>query len=309
MGATEGKEAAATLKPSSSVPAQGGNSGVRAQGGNSGVRAQGGNSGVRAQGGNGLRWIEPEVWGFRAWSCLFGLAAEAEKRAQGRDRGGALAVWQQWLAIVALLPQILPCPSCRRCCARFLAANPPEQSRPVRWLARLRRSVQERNAAAPDASRLEAYQRRILAQLDAVGTAPVICTAPTDPQEEARELAEVRPRFLGRALLGPLWVMDTLLFLACVALTVDPPAAGSVSIAADLSPIAADLSPIAAAIAQLAPHDLGLAASSPGTSADGREALEWLLKSRPLAEDALARKGFIGALAQIRVGVRDSQKQ
>jgi Erv1 / Alr family len=131
-----------------------------------------------------VRWIDPDVWGFRAWSVLFALARNVSSAQQ---KG-------YWYALLRLLPFVLPCHTCRCCCGKFISKNPPEKREPVKWLCELRQEVAARNLKSADCNRLD---RCLLATEDA------------------------ESRFKLRENLPFLWTMDAFLFLSCVAMTLN----------------------------------------------------------------------------------------
>lgn len=134
--------------------------------------------------------MEPETWGFRAWSTLFGLASSLSTLKK-----------PVWLRLVRLLPDILPCQTCRTSCAKFIEHHPPEKSlnAPLQWLCTLRRNVILRNSKSPDANRLDVA-------LKACGLA------------EATDEMMIQ-RFAKRLTFPAFWVYDVFLFLSFIAMT------------------------------------------------------------------------------------------
>jgi hypothetical protein len=161
-------------------------------------------AGVKGGDGGGvMRWVEPEYWGFAAWSVIYAAAERADADAR---------FMPPWLSLVRLLPDTLPCHTCRRCCAKFIARRPPEREVVVNksgkgamtsadaWCSELRAAICARNAKAPDCNRLE---RGLYA-----------ACASTDQSLDRR-------RFALRRAVPSLWLMDAFLFLALVARTVN----------------------------------------------------------------------------------------
>jgi len=178
-----------------------------------------------------VRWIDPDCWGFRAWSVLFALAKRAPTNMKA------------WLALSNMLPSILPCHTCRCCCAKFVKRTPPETRLPLEWLKELRHEIHTRNLKNSDCNRLDKCLETI---------------SPTDVKTDY-------DRFLTRAKIQPLWIMDAFQFLACVAMTIDFQKA-KWTLFTDL-------------VAQLSPLDLALpfTPTQPHTTVD--QALAWLTSS------------------------------
>lgn len=128
-----------------------------------------------------LRWIEPDVWGFRAWSMLYGLKIDIES-------GG-----KKWIELINLLPFLLPCFTCRVCAGKFIKNTPPEWKNSIEWLDKLRKNVWDRNLSSPDVNKLD-----------------LLVTIPTD-----------HSRFQKRQLLPFLWKFDTYFFIITIALTIN----------------------------------------------------------------------------------------
>lgn len=78
--------------------------------------------------------IDPSVWGAAGWVFLRNCLLACD------DRSGA--VYVQWLH---LLPEVLPCGSCRAHARAYLSQHPPENHKDlVAWLDAFRRAVSER---------------------------------------------------------------------------------------------------------------------------------------------------------------------
>src|SRR4051812_9261042 len=96
-----------------------------------------------------LKWIDPDLWGFRAWSLLFALARRLKNDPE------------KWSILSRLLPQVLPCHTCQCCCAKFITRVAPEQMDPVQWLTRLRSEIYARNLKHADCNRLDRRLKHI----------------------------------------------------------------------------------------------------------------------------------------------------
>lgn len=136
-----------------------------------------------------VKWIDPDVWGLRAWSTLFACA----KKANQSDRS-----WEAWILLVSLLRRILPCDTCRTCCGAFIQEFPSNRTTSAEeWLCKLRAKVETRNYESKDCNRLEKLIR--------------------SRHETCQESIS---RFAFRQSMVPLWKMDVFVFLFCVAKTV-----------------------------------------------------------------------------------------
>ena len=149
-----------------------------------------------------LRWIDPDIWGFYAWSVLFAIA----NRVQKSDT--IIMVRHAWFKLARLLPEILPCHTCRCCCAKFIKQSPPENSSPTKWLYQLRQQIQTRNLNSPDCNKLDK-------SIHLTTTSTTSTTFTTEDYERTLK------RFGKREELVQLWLMDVVMFLACVAMTLD----------------------------------------------------------------------------------------
>lgn len=204
-----------------------------------------------------MRWIDPDVWGFRAWSVLFAIA-----------RRVTISQSKQWRELVHLLPYILPCFTCRCCCAKFIKRNPPEQTpaSPVAWLSALRREVAFRNLKSNDCNRLD-----LMLAKGSIGLT----------------VYEDQDRFAKRERVPDLWRMDAFLFLACVAMTQD--------LTNDRD--RRRWNSLMSLLLSLSPLELKLASQDGHRSVD--EALTWITSSPLCHGDAL-----VAALANVTVKLR-----
>jgi hypothetical protein len=139
-----------------------------------------------------IHWMDPEIWGFKAWSFLF---STLETLKQNFDQN--IEKWQRFLRI---LPKVLPCFTCKQCCAKFmLERSPPTTSLEdcQKWLCDLRRDVRRRNAQQP-----------ITQENIKLGF-----WSPTQDDEA------MTYGFLKRLQFKPLFLMDAFVFLASVIMT------------------------------------------------------------------------------------------
>ena len=172
-----------------------------------------------------VRWIDPDIWGFRAWSTLFAIARRVEQ---------VSLEWHSiWLELARRLPDMLPCHTCRCCCAKFIKTTPPESLSPLKWLFRLRTEVMNRNLKSADCNRLDKCM-----------------ASSTSTSTTLTEYVPTLERFAKREALLQLWLMDVFMFLSCVAMTLDlaDPAVSLawlefVTLVLALSPINLQLSP------------------------------------------------------------------
>jgi hypothetical protein len=211
-----------------------------------------------------LRWVDPDEWGSLAWSCIFGSAM----RVVSEPSPERLAAWRQ---LVTLLPNILPCFSCRHCCAKYLAKYPlPASSGEIMtWLERLRLDVRDRNRHDGDVTPAQAalQDQRL-------------------PEGEGSATA----RFGHRLAFPSLWYTDLFLFLGCVFLVAD----WSSSLNRD------DVSRFLAAFWHISPLPLDWPLP-PKALASFDEGLAWLL-SGPRAQQN--KPAWLAALKLVRLRTR-----
>jgi hypothetical protein len=209
-----------------------------------------------------VRWIDPDVWGFRAWSVLFAIG----RRMQGADEKMRSA----WIKLVRMLPDVLPCHTCRCCCAKFIKNTPPElTNNPLTWLNLLRSEVAARNLKSIDCNRLDKC-------IIATTTPPVAVPSLT------------LNRFAKREVLLQLWLMDVFVFLSCVAMTLDLASAATAQTWMDFATL----------VLALSPTNLELTIPVSHKSVD--QALAWLTSS-PLAPNP----ALVATLATVTVKSRE----
>jgi len=146
-----------------------------------------------------IHWMDPEIWGFKAWSFLF---CTLETLKQNFDSN--ITKWQRFLNI---LPKVLPCFTCKQCFAKFmLQTTPPSTSVEdcQKWLCDLRRDVRRRNASQP------------ITQGSAVLTKENIKMGFWSSDQDDQVMAH---GFLKRLQFKPLFLMDAFVFISSVIMT------------------------------------------------------------------------------------------
>jgi hypothetical protein len=134
-----------------------------------------------------MRWIDPDGWGRLGWAWLIGAA-------RGVTDAGRLATWER---MIRLLPRTLPCFSCRLHCGKNIRANPMPQSCAdvAPWLCRIRLAVRDQNRRSGDVTPTQTQLQ---------------------DQNAPETVATAADRFDHRLQFRSLWIMDVLLFVACV---------------------------------------------------------------------------------------------
>ena len=61
--------------------------------------------------------LEPEIWGPSGWAFLSSCVTACDEASRS-----------DYLALLRLLPAVLPCSSCRHHAAEYISAHPPEKS-------------------------------------------------------------------------------------------------------------------------------------------------------------------------------------
>ena len=89
---------------------------------------------------------DPYIWGPVMWDLLFGLAFHSKQGRPHTDSHGHL------VALFALLPEILPCPSCRSSCQTFCRHLPPQSIQAgdeAQWLWTLKDTINQKLSRKP----------------------------------------------------------------------------------------------------------------------------------------------------------------
>lgn len=82
--------------------------------------------------------LNPNYWGPCAWQFLHDAATGIDDESM-----------QYFVQLVALLPHILPCKTCREHTAEYLKTTPVNVHNPRLWLSDLRTCVRERKRRVP----------------------------------------------------------------------------------------------------------------------------------------------------------------
>lgn len=145
------------------------------------------------------RWIEPEIWGRYAWTFLF---TSIESIAKNKEK------YQSWVTMIYSLPYVLPCSSCKKCCAKFLKHHSPTfksycycANDCFDWLYKLKQNIRRRTVN--DEKDLGAIENKKLGFY-----------------EEKNEIQFIQ-KFYKKLKYPELWYLDTFIFLWTVIQTID----------------------------------------------------------------------------------------
>ena len=79
--------------------------------------------------------LDPKAWGPPGWAFLSACAAACDEESAAAYR-----------AFFQLLPNVLPCESCRAHAREYVRVHPPDAAALVAWLERVRRAVAQRTS-------------------------------------------------------------------------------------------------------------------------------------------------------------------
>lgn len=189
-----------------------------------------------------IHWMDPEIWGFRAWSFIFSTLETLRK-----NFGQNIEKWQRFLRI---LPKVLPCFTCKQCCAKFMLERAPPTTSVEdcqKWLCDLRRDVRKRNAKQP-----------ITIENMKLG----FWYADEDD-------ASMAHGFLKRLQFEPLFLMDAFVFIASVLMTGEYETKQGVINIMEFLECVKDISPVPLAFEPV-----------PKSFSNAKEGLQWLKSSK-----------------------------